>query len=149
MLSKIITRINWRILSFLIEREVSLSGIARETRTTKANTFHALKKLESYDIVRKTIQGRTHVYRFNFLHPQAEYILNLASREKTITYNEKLQNIPIIVHTFLLQALKADYKGCIFFGSSVTEEFKDIDLFVILREKRNTSEIEKKIKLIN
>ena len=149
MLSKIVTGINWRILTFLIEREASLSDIARETRTTKANTFHTLKKLEDYDIVRKTIQGRTHVYRFNFLHPQARYIINLAEEEKTITYNKKFQNLPVMIHTFLFQALKVNYKGCIFFGSSITETFKDIDLFVILREKKNTSEIEKKIKFIN
>lgn len=149
MLSKIVTGINWRILTFLIEREASLSDIARGTGTTKANTFHTLRKLESYDIVRKTIQGRTHVYRFNFLHSQAKYIINLAIEEKTITYNKKLQNLPIIIHTFLFQALKVNYNGCIFFGSSITEAFKDIDLFVILKKKRNTGEIEKKIKLIN
>ena len=92
MLSKIVKGINWRILTFLIEREASLSDIARETGTTKANTFHALKKLENYDILRKKIQGRTHIYRFNFLHPQARYIINLAGEEKTMMYNKKLKN---------------------------------------------------------
>lgn len=149
MLSKIVTGVNWRILTFLIEREASLSDIARETGTTKANTFHTLKKLESYDILRKKIQGRTHIYRFNFLHTQARSIINLALEEKAMTYNKKLKNLPVIIHTFLFQALKVNYMGCIFFGSSITGTFKDIDIFVILKEKRNTSEIEKKIKLIN
>ena len=149
MLSKIVTGINWRILAFLIERQASLSDIARETGTTKANTFHTLKKLDNYDMVRKIIQGRTHIYRFNFLHPQARDILNLAREEKAMIYNKKLQNLPIIIHTFLFQALKANYKGCIFFGSSINETFKDIDVFAILKEKKNTIEIEKKVKLIN
>jgi|SRR3989344_234002 len=149
MLSKIVKTINWRILSFLIEREASLSDIARGTKTTKANIFHALKELESYDIVRKTIQGRTHIYRFNFLHSRAKDILTIALEEKRDIYNKKLQNLPIIVHSFLSQALKENYGGCIFFGSSISISFKDIDLFVILSQKRNTAEIEKKLKSIN
>ena len=69
MLSKMIKTINWRILTYLIEKgEASLSDIARETKTTKANTFYGLKDLVSLDIVRKTIKGRTHLYRFNILY---------------------------------------------------------------------------------
>jgi len=149
MLSIVVTIIKWRILTYLINNQVSLSEIARKTNTTKANTFHSLKELEKLDIVRKIIQGRTHIYRFNFLHPKAEYILEMITEEKRVNYNKKLDNLPSILNTFLSNLLKTNYKGCIFFGSSIEQEYNDIDVFIILKNKKNIKEIEKKIKLIN
>ena len=148
MLSEIITKLNWRILKFLIKREASLSEIARQTKTTKANTSNVLKLLEKYDIVRKNIQGRTHIYRFNFLHSQSKYFIDIFNEEQREEYNKKLTNIPKLMHSFLKNALSDNYKGCIFFGSSLTEKYNDIDILIILKNKENTKEIEKKIKLI-
>ncbi|MBL7148129.1 MAG: helix-turn-helix transcriptional regulator [Nanoarchaeota archaeon] len=150
MLSKMIKTINWRILTYLIEKgEASLSDIARETKTTKANTFYGLKDLVSLDIVRKTIKGRTHLYRFNILYPYSKNILNIIMEERQINYNKKLNNLPIILHSFLVTSLKKNYQGCIFFGSSLEDKYKDIDVFIILKNSKNIKEIEKKLKLIN
>lgn len=150
MLSNIITKVNTRILSLLIGKEASLSDIARQTKTTKANTFKALKFLENNDIVRKNIYGRSHVYRFNFLHPNSEHIINLISKEKNERYNKKLKNLPLLVHCFLENALNGNYRGCIFFGSSIiSDKYKDIDIFIILKNKDKIREIEKKLRIIN
>lgn len=149
MLSKLIKMVNWRVLVFLIRMESSLSGIARETRTTKANTFHSLKELEKLDMVRKTVSGRTHVYRFNFLHPEARFILDMAVEEERLSYSQKLKNLPVIIHTFLSHSLKEIYQGCIFFGSSLEAGYRDIDIFIALKKRENTQEIEKKLKLMD
>ncbi len=150
MLSKIITKVNDRILSLLIRKEASLSDIARQTKTTKANTFKALKFLESHDIVRKNIYGKSHIYRFNFLNSNSEYILKSIVKEKSENYNKKLKNLPLLVHYFLENALNSNYKGCIFFGSSIMQDkYADIDIFIILKNKDKAKEIEKKLKTIN
>ena len=134
---------------FLVNAEASLSEIARKTKTTKANTFHSLKRLENLDLVRKTVRGKTHIYRFNFLHPMAEQIIGLMMEERRVGYAKKLNNIPPILHSFLLASLKAKYKGCIFFGSSIENKYNDIDVFVVLEKAGNEGEIGKKIKLID
>lgn len=150
MLSKIIKKINWRILTFLIEKgEASLSDIARKTKTTKANTFYGLKDLVSLDIARKTIKGRTHIYRFNLLNSYSKNIINIIMEERQSNYNKKLNNLPIILHSFLVTSLKRNYQGCIFFGSSLEDKYKDIDVFIILKNSKNIKALEKKLKLIN
>lgn len=150
MLSKIITKVNWRIITFLIEKgEASLSEIARETKTTKANVFHSLKELAGLDCVRKTIRGKTHVYRINFLSRYAKEIDFMILEEKQEEYNKKLKNIPIIVHSFLREAMKDNYTGSIFFGSSLNDSYKDIDFFIILEDRKKLEILEKKIKLID
>ena len=148
MLSKIITKLNLRIVNFLINNQANLSEIARKTNITKANTFKALKEISSLDIVRKTIIGKSHLYRFNFLHPKAKDILNIIEEKQKASYNEKLNNLPILTHSFLQNSLKQNYQGCIFFGSSINANYKDIDIFILLKSKRNTKEIGNKLKLI-
>lgn len=149
MLSKIIKKVNWRIVTFLIVKESSLSDISRGTKTTKANTFYALKELEELDFVRKIIRGRTHVYRFNFLHPQSKIIMDMYMEERRKAYNKKLGNMPIIIHSLLSHSLKKSYNGCIFFGSSLEGKYNDIDIFILMEDRQNTSEIETKLKLID
>src|SRR3989344_2830856 len=150
MLSKIVKKVNWRILSFLIKKgEASLSDIARSTKTTKANVFNSLKELSGIDVIRKTIQGKTHLYRFNFLSPYSKEILSLILQEKRNEYNKNLDNLPIIIHSFLEFALKQNYQGCIFFGSSLESEHNDIDVFILLENNKNTETIRKKLKLID
>jgi hypothetical protein len=146
----ILKKVNWRILTFLIEKgEASLSDIARQTKTTKANIFYGLKELSNIDIVRGTAQGKTHVYRFNFLSRYSKDIVDLILHEQQKEYNKKFGNIPIVLHSFLESALKENYIGCIFFGSSLSGEYKDIDVFIILKDKKNIEAIKKKLKLIN
>ena len=150
MLSKLITKkVDWRILNFLISEEASLSEIARKTKTTKANTFHTLKRLENIDLVRKTIHGKTHVYRFNFIHSLAKKIINIIEEEERSRYNSKLNNLPSLLHSFLSASLKKDYLGSIFFGSSLEGKYRDIDIFIILKDKKSAKAIERKIKLID
>ncbi|MBI2105804.1 MarR family transcriptional regulator [Candidatus Woesearchaeota archaeon] len=150
MLSKIITIVNFRILKFLIKRtEPSLSDIARCTKTTKANTFYALKSLLKENIVRKTIKGKTHLYKFNIFHPYSKIIIDMVEEERQSSYNEKLGNIPMIIHSFLATSLKKEYQGCIFFGSSLVDKYKDIDVFILIKNKKKTVALEKKLKFIN
>ena len=150
MLSSLITKeVELRIITFLITKEGSLSSIAKETKTTKANSSHALKELEKKEIVRKSILGKTHIYRFNFLHPQANQILKEREETRRKNLNLKLKNIPSLIHTFLSFSVK-EYEGCIFFGSSITERnYNDIDVGIILKEKKKDKEMTKKLKFIN
>lgn len=144
-----ISSVGWRILGFLINQEGSLSEISRKTKTTKANTFHVLKSLRDADIVRKTVRGRTHVYRFNFLHPSSKGILNSLIDEQRDIYNQRLNSTPKLVDGFLSSALKGNYDGCIFFGSSLKGSFRDIDVFILLAKRREIKEIGKKLKMID
>ncbi len=149
MIEFINRKLSPRILNFLIWGEASLSDIARETKTTKANTFNTLKRLESADIVRKDIRGKTHIYRFNLLYPNSNLFLEIMEEEKRSIYIKKLNYIPKIINLFLENLLKENYLGCIFFGSSLIGRYKDIDLFIVLKKIKNTKEIDAKLKLIN
>lgn len=148
MLSKIITKINRRILNILLEEKASLSEIARKSNTTKANVFRSLKGLETEDLVRKEIRGRTHLYRFNFLHPQAWEIRAFFLDERKIEYNQKINALPALLDSLLGNMFKKKYQGCIFFGSSLEEKYKDIDVFVMVEEVEE-SILKNKIKKIN
>ncbi len=132
MLSKLITNVvGRRTIAVLLEKNASLSEISRESHTTKANVFHTLKKLEKEDIVRKSVEGRTHLYRFNFLHPEAKGIIGMFLGEEKKAYLQKMRGLPALVHFLLENMLRDKYLGCIFFGSSVKEKYNDIDVFVI------------------
>src|SRR3989344_8101256 len=132
MLSDLITNLNIRILEFVLNREVSITDISKGAKTTKANAFHVLNKLKSFDVVRKKVQGRSHIYRFNFLHSEAEEIISLFEEKKRQVYNKKLNNLPRILHSFLTITLKENYLGCIFFGSSISKDYNDVDVYILL-----------------
>src|SRR3989338_4717143 len=140
MLSKIITKINIRILKIILEEKASLSEIARKSKTTKANVFHSLKGLEKEDLVRKEIRGRTHIYRFNYLHPLSRKIHTFFIEERKQEYNQKTNASPVLLNCLLENMLKKNYHGCIFFGSSLEEKYRygDIDVFImIIGAKKN------------
>jgi len=150
MLLKIITKINRRVLKILLEEKASLSEIARKSKTTKANVFHSLKGLEKEDLVRKEIRGRTHIYRFNYLHPLARKIHTLFTEERKQEYNQKTNAFPVLLNCLLENMFKKNYQGCIFFGSSLEEKYGygDIDVFVmIVGAKKNI--LKNKITKIN
>ncbi len=138
MLSETITTVAKRILGVLLEEKASLSQIARITKTTKANIFLSLKRLEKEDLVRKEVLGRTHLYRFNFLHREAGEIMSFFLNEEKEKYNQKMENLPLLLHCLLKNIFGKRYQGCIFFGSSVKEKFKDIDVLVIVEESRKS-----------
>ncbi|MBI2146919.1 helix-turn-helix transcriptional regulator [Candidatus Woesearchaeota archaeon] len=148
MLLNKITKVEWRLLQRLEEEPASLSALARVTGTTKANVFHALKSLEQQDLVRKNIQGRTHTYHFNPFHPSASLIVELIMEGKKEAFNKKLSNIPLLVHSFLQTTLQASYQGCIFFGSSISQDYHDIDIFIMVQDKSYQKELTKKLKFI-
>lgn len=148
MLSQLITRVNVRVLGILLEKEASLSEIARESNTTKANIFRSLKALEKEDLVRKEIQGRTHLYHFNYLHPQAKEIWKQFQIEKKEVYNQKMNGLPALLNSLMENMLGNSYGGCIFFGSSLSGNFNDIDVFVMAKNIKKAS-LMKEIKLIN
>jgi len=133
MLSMIITKkVNQRIVQILLKRRASLSEIARESNTTKANVFYALRELEKEDIIRKEIQGRTHVYRFNFLRRGAKDMMTFFLEETKNEYIQKMNGLPTLLNSMLENIFKNKYHGCIFFGSSLKERYNDIDVFVLL-----------------
>ena len=149
MLSETITKLNWKIIKLLINNNLSLTEISIRTGSTKANVHYALKKLEKLDLLRKDIKGRTHIYRFNFLNKRARLFFEHYEYERRKEYNEKLNNIPNLVNTFCINALKENYQGCIFFGSSIDKKYNDIDVFISTKEKIKTNELRKKTKLID
>lgn len=149
MLSNIITNLNWAILKLLINEKISLTEISIKTGSTKANVHYALKKLEEFDLVRKEIKGRTHIFRFNFLNTQSKLFLKHYEYERRIQYNKKLNNIPNLVNIFCINALKENYQGSIFFGSSIDEKYNDIDVFILIKEKIKVYEIKNKLGLID
>src|SRR3989344_379135 len=149
MLSKIITKqVSRRIISVLLEKNASLSEIASISKTTKANISHTLSELEQEDIVRKEIRGRTHIYRFNFLHVNSKEVLQYFLRESQEQYMKKMNNLPKIVNNMLIQILNKNYEGCIFFGSSINQEYKDIDIFVIAKNIK-VYDIQKRLQQIH
>ena len=149
MLSKITKKVSLRILSSLLSGEASLSALAQRTGTTKANASHTLRELEKLDVVRKVVQGKTHVYRFNALHPAAELVRNVLLETQRSVYDEKLGHTPILLHRFLSHALRGKYIGCIFFGSSLSGRYNDIDVFVAVEPGTATSELGRKIRVID
>jgi DNA-binding MarR family transcriptional regulator len=154
MLLKIITRVNRRILKILLIEKASLSEIARKSNTTKANVFHSLKNLEKEDLVRKEIMGRTHIYRFNFLHPLAPKVYALFLEEKKQDYNQKINAFPALLDSLLRNMLRENYQGCIFFGSSLVGKYRDIDVFLMVKDikestlKNNIKKFNEKISII-
>lgn len=149
MLSKVLTKNNSKLLDYLLREEASLSELARRIKITKTRAFYSLKELEKLDWVRKTIRGKTHVYRFNFLHSRAKEIIKIILSEKKEEYNKKLKGLPRFIDTFLATVFKAKYQGCLFFGSSLEErEFRDIDLFIMLRDFKQKKELKDQFKII-
>jgi predicted transcriptional regulator/predicted nucleotidyltransferase len=148
MLSQLITIVNVRILSILLERDASLSEIARESNTTKANVFRSLKVLEKEDLIRKEIRGKTHLYHFNYFHPRAKEIGKQFQVERKEAYNQKMKGLPALLNSLLENMLDNSYEGCIFFGSSLTGDYKDIDVFLMAKNIKTVS-LMKEIKLIN
>ena len=60
MLAKIITKkLNYRIINYLIDREDTVTSIARNIGSKKANVSKALRELEEKNIVVKEIIGKS------------------------------------------------------------------------------------------
>lgn len=131
-----------------MDREASLSEIARDSNTSKANISRSLRMLERNDLVRKEIQGRTHLYRFNRLHSQTLEIEKQFLKKRKEAYNQKINGLPALLNLLLENILKDKYQGCIFFGSSLTSSFRDIDVFVMVKDVKNDILV-KEIKAIN
>jgi DNA-binding transcriptional ArsR family regulator len=148
MLSNIITKVSERIIAHLLENEMSLSELARQSKTTKANVFMSLKKLEKEDIVRKEVRGRTHIYRFNYVHPGAYELMNFFLEKRKKDYNNTMNGLPSLLNSLFENILKGKYHGCIFFGSSLKGTYKDIDVFVITEERRKDL-LQEKIRKVN
>ncbi len=148
MLSNIITKINQRILKILLDEKASLSEIARKSSTTKANVFRCLKNLEKEDFVRKEVKGRTHIYKFNFLHPAARELNLLFISERKKEYVQKMNGLPELLHLLFKNMFKENYQGCIFFGSSLEGKYNDIDVFVVLEDTKG-GVLRKEVKKIN
>lgn len=136
MLLTTITKVDRRVATILIEKEVSLSEIARESNTTKANVFNSLKRLKEKDLVRKVVRGRTHIYNFNYLNPQAKELIKHFLEEKKSQYNAKMNGLPKLLNLLLENMLGEKYQGCIFFGSSLRGKYNDIDIFILADETK-------------
>lgn len=147
MLLKILTKNDYRILNGLLSGESSLSGLSRQTGIFKAQMFHYLKDLEKIDLVRKEVQGKNHLHRLNFFHPQFKNLVREILLEKKIFFDEKLAGIPRLIDAFLKTVLKEKYQGGIFFGSSISEKkFKDVDVFIFIKDFEKLSELNRSLK---
>ncbi|MBI3032198.1 winged helix-turn-helix transcriptional regulator [Candidatus Woesearchaeota archaeon] len=149
MLSKIITKVNERILRHLIDQKASLTEIATATKTTKANISRSLKILEKEDLIRKEIKGKTHIYRFNYFHRYANTILKLFLDDIKKKYDQKLCYKPALLNGLLKQMLNDNYVGVIFFGSSINRNFNDIDIFILLKKTDGSKALIERIKKID
>ena len=150
MLAKIITKkLNYRIINYLIDREDTVTSIARNIGSKKANVSKSLRELEEKNIVVKEIIGKSHRYSLNYLHPEAKEIIKVFLIDKGNELNNNLGCLPKFIDSYLRLALKENYKGLIIFGSALTNKYQDIDAFVLLDKIKGKEIIQETLKSIN
>ncbi len=144
MLKKDLTN---RIIMFLLENQGSVTEIAKKIGSTKARVSESIRELESLNIVKKEVLGRTHNYSFNYLNPFSKEIYRMFLVKKSNDLNKKLNYLPSILTEYLKRIFKKNFEGMIFFGSCILEEeFRDIDVFLLFSGKQDLKTIEKAIK---
>lgn len=150
MLAKIITKkLNYRIIDYLVDKVGIVTSIAKAIKSKKANVSKALRELEGEGIVVKDIIGRSHSYSFNYSHPEAKEIIKFVLMNRANELSTKLDNLPKFMDAYLRLTLKGNYLGLIVFGSALTGNYKDIDIFVILNKLENKDKVIESVKLIN
>ncbi len=150
MLAKIITKkLNYRIIDHILDRENTVTLIARDVKSKKANVSKALRELEEKNIVVKEIIGRSHRYKLNYLHPEAKEIIRFLLVNRSNELNDKLNNLFKFIDAYLKSILKHDYTGLIVFGSVLTGKYRDIDIFVIADKLKSKNRIIENLKSIN
>jgi len=150
MLVKIITKkLNYRIVDHLLDRVGTVTSIAMNIKSKKANVSKALRELEKENIVAKDIVGRSHRYRLNFFHPEAKEIIKFFLMNRANQLNSRLDNLPKFIDAYLKQALGNGYFGLVVFGSALTAKYKDIDVFIIAADLKKRELIIENLKLIN
>ncbi|MFH1323736.1 MAG: helix-turn-helix domain-containing protein [Nanoarchaeota archaeon] len=150
MLLKIITKkLNYRIMGYLIDREGTVTTIAKDTGNQKENVSKALRELEGRELVVKEIIGRSHKYSLNCLHPEANEIIKLLLINQANELNVNLEGLPKFIDAYLKMVLKEDYSGLIVFGSALTYKYRDIDIFIITSRLKSKDIIIKNLKEIN
>ncbi|MEK6857731.1 MAG: helix-turn-helix domain-containing protein, partial [Nanoarchaeota archaeon] len=100
MVSFMLTLNDLNVFRTLVSGEANVSEISRKTRIAKNRVLDSLKRLSVLDLVRKTVSGRNHLYRINFLNSKSFFIINLIISEKKEKYNTKLNNLPLILDVF-------------------------------------------------
>lgn len=150
MLAKIITKtLNNRIIDYLLNKQDTVTSVAKNIKSKKSNVSKILKKLYEENIVTKEIIGKSHCYNFNYLHPEAKEIINFLFINRANQLNTRLKNLPKFIDAYLKSILKNNYIGLIIFGSALTEKYKDIDIFIIVNKSRRKKQIIKNLRLIN
>ena len=150
MLAKIITKkLNYRIIDYLLDNKDTVTSIADNINSKKANVSKTLRELEKNNLVVKKIMGRSHIYNLNYLHPESREIINFLLTNRANKLNTKLENMPRFIDSYLKVALKGNYLGLIVFGSSITEKYNDIDIFIVLNKLENIGKITENLKSIN
>ena len=150
MLLKTITKkLNYRIMDYLIDREGTVTSIAKGTGNKKENASKALRELENKELVVKEVIGRSHKYSLNCLHPEAKEIIKLFLVNRANRLNAKLESLPKFIDAYLKLVLKEDYSGLIVFGSALAGKYNDIDVFIITSQPKRNEAIIQNLKEIN
>ena len=153
MLSKMLTirekNIKFRILSYLYDNENNVTNIAKAIKSQKANVSRTINELRKSGLVRKEVIGRSHKYKLNLLNPSVRDLIEIIIKNRIDAFDKKLNCMPSFLNSYLNVILKNNYKGCIFFGSALTNKYKDIDVFIMAKNLKNKEEITKKIKSFN
>lgn len=150
MLAKIITKkLHYKIMDYLLDKENTVTSTAKDIKSKKANVSATLRELEKKNIVVKEIIGRSHKYKLNYLHPEAKEIIKFLLINRANELNNKLKNLPKFINAYLKLILGQDYAGLIVFGSVLTGEYKDIDIFVIMNKLRSKNQIIENLVLTN
>lgn len=150
MLAKIITKkLNYRILDYLKDNEDTVTSIAKNIKSKKANVSKALRELEGNSIVIKKVIGKSHRYSLNYLHPESKEIIKFLLIDASDRLNTQLKNLPKFTNAYLRLALKENYLGLIVFGSALAGRYNDIDIFMILKKIKNKEQITENLRLID
>lgn len=133
-------RLDARLMRALLEREaLSVTEASGKAGTSKIRASIALRKLMDLGIVKREIVGRTHRYSFNYCCAEARRIFGLVLAERERELGAKLN--AGFVFEFLKSILRENLAGVIFFGSCISrKKFKDIDVFLLLEEKKEEQE---------
>lgn len=123
------------IWALILEREaLSVTDASKLAGSSKIRASIALRGLMKRGIVKREIVGRTHRYSFNYCCAEARGIFGLVLAELAQEFGARLN--AGFVSGFLKSILKENFTGVIFFGSCISRrDFKDIDVFLLFREK--------------
>lgn len=125
-------------------REISIREIAREIGASHPNVSSILMELKSQGAVKSSRVGRSVIYSLNDGHYLVETIIRPVFAAERQAKNR--------MFALIKDSVGFQYESIILFGSIARGEEQpasDVDLAVIVKDKENADEIEKKINALN